>query len=445
MSGPFARLVAVPACLSVAVFAQESPTHDRSHASPSHLRQHPESRPQQPTPTPRLLDISLDGLFALGTSTERDDALGDLQAGGHDPRKRGFTLQAIELSLTAEVDPHLDAAAHIVAFLDPITGESEFELEEAFATTRELPANLQIKAGLYLTEFGRHNPTHAHAWDWLDAPVIHTRIFGADGMRAPGARVSWLAPTSWKSDLCFGLQNANGETMSSFLASEELFAERPVGGRFFTARDVRSFEDLVWSARCANSFGIGDETTFAAGASIAYGPNATGADADTLVYGADFLLRWRPTPHSEDSPSWSLGAEFVARDYSAAAQVDENDPLVNGDEVFLPQADLRDWGCTTHVLYGFSHDWAAGLRWDFATGSGASYDASIHAFASRQDDPFRNDRQRFSPLVAWRPSEFARIRLQYNYDVADTLHAGEAHSVWLGFEFLIGAHAGHAH
>jgi hypothetical protein len=45
--------------------------------------------------------------------------------------------------------------------------------------------------------------------------------------------------------------------------------------------------------------------------------------------------------------------------------------------------------------------------------------------------------------VVFSPSEFSRLRLQYNIDDAD--HLDEvAHSVWLGLEVLIGAHPAHS-
>ena len=95
--------------------------------------------------TLRLIDVSFDGLFAAGASTERDQPLQFLQGGGHDPRKRGFTVQNVELSFSGAVDPYLNAESHIVYFLDPITGESKVELEEAFFTTQKLPYQLQLK------------------------------------------------------------------------------------------------------------------------------------------------------------------------------------------------------------------------------------------------------------------------------------------------------------
>jgi hypothetical protein len=53
----------------------------------------------------------------------------------------------------------------------------------------------------------------------------------------------------------------------------------------------------------------------------------------------------------------------------------------------------------------------------------------------------RADRFRLSPNVTWYPTEFSKLRLQYNYDHREGI--GRDHSVWLQFEFLLGAHASH--
>jgi hypothetical protein len=55
-------------------------------------------------------------------------------------------------------------------------------------------------------------------------------------------------------------------------------------------------------------------------------------------------------------------------------------------------------------------------------------------------------------MLAWHPTEYSRIRLQFNHDVAMhmrhrfRLHAPEtSQSVWLGIEFFFGAHAAHTY
>ena len=53
-------------------------------------------------------------------------------------------------------------------------------------------------------------------------------------------------------------------------------------------------------------------------------------------------------------------------------------------------------------------NWAVGARFGYSSGKERG------AYASRDDDPFRDTRFRISPLLLWNASEFSRIRLQYN-------------------------------
>lgn len=389
----------------------------------------------------RLIDVSLDIMAAAGASTERDDVLGDLKGGGHDPKKRGFTLQQAELSLAGAVDPWFQGKAHIVTFLDAEEGETIVELEEAYLTTQQLPAGLQLKAGTFLTEFGRINPQHPHAWDWQDQPVVNTRFFGADGMRGPGARLAWLVPSDTYTELFFGVHNGNGETMTSFLANDEVYGERPIGGRFFTERPVRAGNDLVYTLRAASSVDLSDSASLGVGASALFGPNSTGGDADTMIYGADFVFRWRPVSNDRGWPFFKLQGEILVREFDAAEQTDEADPL---NPVVVAGDTLTDRGAYLQALYGFSPGWAAGVRVDWAAGSGDNYDAGTQTLVSRDGDPYRTDRVRVSPMLAWQPSEFSRVRLQYDFDDSDHLE-DEVHSVWLGFEILIGSHPPHSY
>ena len=376
----------------------------------------------------RLIDISLDVLAAGGGSTEKDSSLQTLQGGGHDPRKNGFTLQNVELSLSGAVDPYFNGEAHLIYLIDPLEGESVFELEEAFITTQQLPHNLQVKAGQFFTEFGRINSRHPHQWEWMDQPIINSRLFGPDGMRGTGLRASWLVPVPWYSEFYVGAQNANGETMASFLASEEFFEERPIGGRAFAERDSNAFNGLAYHLRWENGFDLSREWNAAIGVSTVFGPNATGPDGSTAIYGTDLVLKWRPSKNQRGWPFFISQSEVMYRDYRADDAEDE-------DGATLAGTTLDDWGFYTQALVGWAPRWRGGLRFEYASGSG---DGGVRA-----DDPFRDDRFRVSPLVEWLPSEFSRVRLQYNLDEADHLEDDYAHSVWLGFEYLIGSHGAH--
>jgi hypothetical protein len=394
----------------------------------------------------KLIDVSLDALFAVGASSLRDEPLQNIQGGGHDPRKNGFTVQNVEVSLTGAVDPYFYAECHLIYFLDPLEGESVFELEEAFFVTTSLPAGLQVKGGQFFTEFGRINPQHPHAWHFVDQPVVLSRFFGPDGLRGPGVRAAWLAPLPFYSEFFASVQNANGETQASFFASEEFFEERPVAGRFFAEQDVRSADDMTWLVRWENGADVTEEISGKFGMSALFGPNATGADGCTSIYGLDLVVKWRPKTNTKGWPFVIFESEVLWRFYHANSQFDPLGPdgaAGTGDEPQLPSNTLKDSGMYAQLLVGLIEQWVFGVRVEIADGSGASYDRANFVMASPDTDPFRDLRARYSALVTYHVTEFSRFRVQYNYDRPHHTTHNEVHSVWFVVEVMIGAHPAH--
>jgi hypothetical protein len=375
----------------------------------------------RPKATLKLLDISLDGLFAAGGSTATDEELESLQGGGHDPHKRGFTVQNVELTFAGAVDPYFRGDAAIVATIDP-DGETVVELEEAFLTTTSLPWGLQVKGGQFFTEFGRLNASHPHSWDFVDQPVVNTRMFGGDGMRGPGVRASWLAPTGFPLELIGTVQNANGETMTSFLATED----GQVGGRPTAAPSVRSLADMVYTGRLTASFDIGENTVVLPGLSGTAGPNGTGSSARTRILGADLTVKWKPKDADQGFPFFAWQSEAMVRRFQADAYFDPGPPVVS-----FPHEVLEDRGAYSQVVWGFTRGWTVGGRFDCADGREGD----------PESDPMRDRRTRGSAALTWFPSEFSKLRLQVNRDDSEAL--GTSTSVWLQFEFTLGAHGAH--
>jgi len=412
-------------------------------ASPESARAEPARSPTDPIRLlgnqQNYLHLALDVLATVGGSTAND--LDRLQSGGHDPRQRGFTLQGLEVVFDGAVDPYFRAQANLVALLDS-SGESRFELEEAYAETTSLPGNFQLKAGQYLTEFGRLNPTHPHTWAFVDQPLVHGRFFGEDGLRNPGARAAWLMPTPFYSELFLSVQNSHGETAHSFRseAETELRFGRPV-----TDRGLQSMGDLLFAPRAVTSLDLSDTQTVLLGASAAFGPNPAGADTVTQLYGLDLFWKWKPVTHHGGFPFVSWQTEVLLRRYQAGAFSNAADDLdgsgaIDGGELdqygdgtvwVLPRETLVDYGYYSQVAYGFRKGWVGAVRGDWLSGERAAYDP----------DPEREPRWRISPSLTWFPTEFSKLRLQYNYDRRQRL--GVDHSIWLQFEFLLGAHAAH--
>jgi type II secretory pathway pseudopilin PulG len=376
------------------------------------------------------MDIGLVGTFAAGGSTA-SDIEGGTQLGGHDPNQRGFTVQGVEANFAGAIDPYFRGNANVVFQMDS-GGESFLELEEAWLETISLPANLQVRAGQFLTDFGRINTQHPHSWAFVDATLANGRFLGPDGLRNPGVRLSWLVPTPFYSELFLSVQNSQGETAHSFRndnGSEPLFG-RPAG-----QNDVKSFGDLLFAPRYAASFDLSDTQTLLAGASAAFGPNGSGGDTDTQIYGVDLFWKWKPVNHHGGFPFVSWQTEALLRRYQAGATSEGSYDAGTGG-VDLPRETLTDWGFYSQFAWGFRKDWVAAFRGDYVTRAGkADYERILG------DDPDRVPRWRLSPNLTWYPSEFSKLRLQYNYD--DRRQLGEDHSVWLQYEFSLGAHAAH--
>lgn len=390
--------------------------------------------------TVRLMDFGAVLDVAAGWSSINNDNIELLQGGAHDPKRRGFTLQQLELAMKGAIDPYFTGAAHIVF------SEEGAELEEAFFTTTSLPYTLQLEGGYFLTEFGRNNPRHPDQWYWIDQPVINTRLFGGEGTRAAGFRLSGLLPTPWYSALNFGMQDPTSAQAASFKGEppghghahgaegESEAEEEGIGGfAIIGQNEIQSPSDLLYLGRWVNGGDLSSAWSAQLGLALLYGPNSTGADGETWIYGADLLTKWRPAQNFRGWPFLIWQTEIMNRDY----KVDPSNPN------FVPgETDdrLRDWGLYTELLYGFKYQWSAGFRFEYATGSGNGEEP-------RDVDPFRSDRYRVSPLLTYHPSEFSRVRLQYNYDNAEYLktedRSQEVHSVWLGFEYILGAHPPH--
>src|SRR5205809_1189664 len=367
------------------------------------------------------MNISLDGLFALAYSSARD--LDHIEVGDHDPQQRGFNARNIELAFDGAVDPYFEGFANIVFKLNN-DNETEVEVEEAFMQTTSLPFNLQLKAGQFFAALGRINPTHPHTWDFADTPLVNGRFLGPDGLRGVGAQISWTLPLPWYSQLIFASQNGRGGTGFSFRNPGE-------DGMFFdritTDREARGLQDFVWIPRFENCVNLIDTETVLAGVSGAFGSNETGANSRTQIYGADLLYKWKSSHAEGGFPFVKWQTEFMYRRFEAGRGADDSFPVA---ETF------HDWGLYSQVLWGFKKGWVAGIRGDY-----------VHMQDSMfTDDLDRQSRWRLTANLTWYPTEFSKIRLQYNQDFLEEnffLSERQVESIFLQWEFILGAHGAH--
>ncbi len=367
------------------------------------------------------MNISLDGLFALAYSSARN--LDEIEVGDHDPQQRGFNARNIELAFDGAVDPYFEGFANIVFKLDN-DNETSVEVEEAFMQTTSLPFNLQLKGGQFFAAFGRLNPTHPHTWDFADTPLVNGLFLGPDGLRGVGAQISWTLPLPWYSQLIFASQNGRGSTGFSFRNPGD-------NGMFFdritTDREARGLQDFVWLPRFENSVNLSDTQTVLVGVSGAFGSNETGANSRTQIYGGDLLYKWKSSHAEGGFPFVKWQTEFMYRRFQAGHGADDSFPVA---ETF------HDWGLYSQVLWGFKKGWVAGIRGDYVHMQNSEF----------TDDLDRQSRSRISANLTWYPTEFSKLRLQYNHDFLEEnvfLSEREVDSLFFQFEFILGAHGAH--
>ena len=362
------------------------------------------------------MNLSFDAVAVAGTSSA-DHPSEWLELGDHDPQQRGLQLRNAEITMDGMVDPYLRGQANVVLKLDE-NNESEIELEETYLETTALPGDLQVKAGQFFAEFGRQNATHPHTWAFVDSPLVLNRMFGPDGLRNLGARISWLAPTPFYTEVLLGVFDGQGGTAFSFRNPEE----EGTHGRAPVDRGLAGGDDLLYVPRVQSSFELCDDQTLVVGVSGAFGPNDSGPGTRTSIYGTDAYWKWKPAHADAGFPFVAWQTEALWRNYEAGADA----------EAGLPEETLRDWGLYSQLLWGFRPRWVAAARWERVAGNDGAHDS---------EDAFRGDRTRVSPNVTFFPSEFSKVRLQYNADHGESF--GDEQSVWLQFEFMLGAHGAH--
>jgi hypothetical protein len=353
-----------------------------------------------PVPTPSVQSMNPDLSFIADFALAYFSSDENYQTGAHDPTETGFNLQQLELSVGSAVDPYFRFDANLVFSLFGV------ELEEAYATTLSLPERLQLRAGQFLTRFGRINATHPHAWDFVDQPFEIGRVFGPEGNRGLGVELSWLSPLPWYVELLGSATEASGEaTARSFFGAEDLGVETPL--------------DVQYTLAIKQFFPLDENWSLAWGLSNALGPNSTGRDNRTEVYGTDLYLKWRPITF-ESQQMLSLHLEWLYRRRQ------------------VPDTVLQDTGGFAAIVFRFAQRWAVGGRYEYGS---PAVDTGFDTVQDYLDPEWDEGRSRYTVNTTFWPTEFSRLRLQSSLDVPGW--ADPVFATFLALEVVTGAHGSH--
>jgi hypothetical protein len=364
------------------------------------------AREAAPPPAPTGVAAALQSLnpdisFILDVAgawfTEKEN----LQTGGHDPTRRGFNLQQLEMSIGKAVDPYFRFDANVVF--------SQFgvEIEEAYGTTLALPYNLQVRAGQFLTRFGRLNNTHPHSWDFVDQPFAIGRVFGSEGNRGLGVEASYLTPLPWYLELVGSVTDAVGEsTARSFFGPDDLPLETPL--------------DVQATLAAKQFFELSPNWSLLWGLSLATGPNGTGHDNRSDVWGTDLYLKYRPITTGSYTQV-ALQAETLYRRRQ------------------VPDAVLADVSMYAYLSWRFARRWGTAARYEY----GSAADSAVGDDVVDPLDPeWTRGRHRYSADITFWPTEFSRLRAQLSVDdprwMPDPIVAA-----FVAVELAVGAHGAH--
>ena len=219
-----------------------------------------------------------------------------------------FQLREIELGFQGSVDPYF----RYDAFLG--VHPEEFEIEEGYATTLALPADLQVKAGKFHLPFGKVNLTHRPELHTIDYPLYIQSYFGEEGLSSTGIWASWIgAPLGFFQEL--SLAATNGVEEHAHEEGEEEPEEE-------TAERKDLFDDLadrLWVAHFKNSIDLTSASNLEVGASWTSSASDDPERVRTTLWGLDAIWRWKPLAMAKYR-SAILQAEAAWRDEPGPAE-----------------------------------------------------------------------------------------------------------------------------
>lgn len=357
-----------------------------------------------PTPSPNLLVRAIQTLnpdLAVIVDTVAGYAeRAPLRLSGDDPDlggdattpAAGFTVQEVEFSFQGAVDPYFRADVFLT-----IPNLSGLEVEEAMLTTTSLPADLQVKAGIFRSALGRQNGQHLHAQQFTRRPLLNAAYLADDGLRAPGVQVSWLAP------LPFFLQ-LNLEAFS-VAPPEDLGLPTTFGGGART--------DLTYAAQLKSFAAVSDSLSLYGGLNFATGLSAGLVDhpelegARSFLSGADLYVKFRPANVAESFFTLAWTTEYFVRKLGG----------------------YLDAGLYSQVVAQVARTWSIGVRED-VLGLPAS---EIQPLTSKT-----------SVMVMFNATEFARLRVHLEREFAHNPLVPDSLGAYLLLETSLGAHGAHA-
>jgi len=372
------------------------------------------------------VSLILGGAYAnLSQDTKKFRMQGFLPSGEEvGPGKRSLNLGESELTLASNIDPYFSGQMSVA-----LAPDNSVSVEEAFFQRQGLSNGLNLKAGRFLSAIGYLNSQHAHAWDFVDAPLAYQAFFGGQ-YNPDGVQLRWLAPTERFFEL--GAEAGSGRNFpgndrnKNGVGAASLFAH--VGDDIGDSASWRAGLSYLRTSAANRSY----DDVAANGAAVT---NAFTGNSDTWI--ADGIYKWSPNGNATQT-NFKLQGEYFRRNDRGTLAFDTASQSPASGNYSAAQS-----GWYLQGVYQFMPAWRVGLRYDKLY-SGNSDIALLNNGAIANADLGRlaaYNPSRATLMIDYSPSEFSRFRLQLARDQSQP--GVTDNQIYLQYIMSLGAHGAH--
>ena len=309
----------------------------------------------------------------------------------------GLKFDGAEISLISVVDPYWTFMSNIA-----FAGDGSVDPEEVWVRSTNIPS-IQLKLGKLRGTYGKHPLLHTHAFPFIQGALVMENTIGAEGFKDAGVEAAWLTPLPWFSELTGGVYQG--------MAAD---AEHPLDF------GSRRHDNIPFLGHFKNQLNLSDATTLELGQSVLQG---RGVDGNLhAAYGADATIRNVPARNA-NRRGWILQSEYLQKGSSDGSYRREQD---GGYASFQVRVSQVCW-------MGVRGEQARNSLADFLVdGAGAPIPGKVN---------------RVSANIAWNPSEFSSMRLEYSHAQADAGGGIKPSDdrLMVQMSYTIGYHPAHAY
>ena len=334
---------------------------------------------------------------------------------------RGFSLKESELSIAANIDPQFRGVGTFS--LDPAGGIS---VENAFVQSSALGNGLNLKFGRFFSGLGYLNEQHAHAWDFVDQPLVY-RVLWDNQIGDDGLQLKWLAPTEIYLEVGGEMGRGRG-----FPGTDRQNKNGSGAGVVFAHIGDDIGIEHSWRA------GVSLHETRRENAVSTVGAVNDSFTGDGRTAGLDFVWKYSRNGNTRERYLKFQG-EYFRRKENGLLTYDYTAPGVAPVGANITDTySIAQSGWYLQSVYQFMPTWRTGLRYDRLDPGTTSVGTSI---AANVISNYAFHPSRLTWMADYNPSEFTRLRLQLAHD--NSRQGLPDNQLFVQYIMSLGAHGAH--